>query len=114
MVRRLCSGVRQILKLPRLQEHVAPNGLLPWINHYRLAGSAVFLSINHRMSTNAKKLDMATVMDQSDIKGPMERFREHFTKKTLNRPLIVSCLEDSWQPNGRSGHHVAPVDLRLY
>jgi hypothetical protein len=102
----LRSGVRRILILPRLQGHVSPNGLLPWINHYRLAGPAMFSSINRTVSTNAKSLDLATVMVRSDIKDPLETFREHVKKGTLTRPLVVLCLEDAVrlnQPDSQMG-----------
>jgi hypothetical protein len=65
----LRSGVRQILKLPRLQGHVSSNGHLPRINHYRLAGSAGVPSTDHTVSTEANTLGVTTVMVQSDIKG---------------------------------------------
>jgi hypothetical protein len=49
---------------------------------------------------------MTTVMVEADIKDPLERFREHFTKGTLTRPRVVSCLEDAVrldQPGSRMG-----------
>ena len=48
---------------------------------------------------------MATVMIP-EIEDPLERFREHFTKGTLTRPLVISCLEDAVslnQPGSRMG-----------
>jgi hypothetical protein len=97
----------RIFRFSKLQGHVAQNGILPWsINNYRLATPAGFLSINRTVSTNARKPDMTTVIVESDIKDPLERFREHFTKGTLTRPLVVSCLEDAVrlnQPGSRMG-----------
>jgi hypothetical protein len=97
----------RIFRFPKLQGYVAQNAIPPWsINNYRLAASAGFLSVNRTKSTKARKLDMATVMVQSDIKDPLERFRKHLTKGTLTRPLVVSCLEEAVrldQPGSRMG-----------
>jgi hypothetical protein len=75
----LRSSITRVLRFPKLQANVAANGIRPWINRYRLT-SAGFLSINRTKSTQAKKLDMATVM-VPEIEDPLERFREHFTKE---------------------------------
>jgi hypothetical protein len=103
----LRSGATRIFRSSKLQGHVAQNGILPRsINRYRLAASAESLSVNRTVSTNARKPDMTTVMVEADIKDPLERFREHFTKGTLTRPLVVSCLEDAVrldQPGSRMG-----------
>jgi hypothetical protein len=58
------------------------------------------------VSTNAEKFDLAKVMVRSDIKDPLETFREHVKKGTLTRPLVVLCLEDAVrliQPDSQMG-----------
>jgi hypothetical protein len=98
----LRSSITRVLRIPKLQGHVAANGILPWINRYRLA-SAGSPSIARTKSTQAKQLDMATVMVPED---PLERLRKYFTKGTLTRPLVISCLEDAVslnQPGSRMG-----------
>lgn len=48
---------------------------------------------------------MATVM-VPEIEDPLERFRHHFTKGTLTRPLVISCLDDAVslnKPGSRMG-----------
>lgn len=48
---------------------------------------------------------MATVM-VPEIEDPLGRFRKHFTKGTLTRPLVISCLDDAVrlnEPGSRMG-----------
>lgn len=100
------SSVTRGLRLATLQGRIAANGVQPWINHYRLAAAATgFPSINRKKSTGAKQLDMANLM-VPEIQDPLERFRYHFTKGTLTRPLVISCLEDAVslnKPGSRMG-----------
>lgn len=101
----LRSSVTRGLRLATRRGRVAANASLPWVNHYRLAASAGLPISDRKKSTNAKKPDMANLM-VSEFEDPLERFRHHFTKGTLTRPLVISCLEDAFslnRPGSRMG-----------